>query len=123
MVTASQHRNSCQRHEKRESTKHGFSLSRASVDPPPSGPFTSTNQISGVARRQKSGRPPAECSVRLCVFLLVGQGFSDTLAAVTGKTPDSRKMTPYEPYVDRKSTRLNSSHRCISYAVFCLKKK
>src|SRR5437879_9401650 len=25
--------------------------------------------------------------------------------------------------VDRKSTRLNSRHRCISYAVFCLKKK
>src|SRR5437762_7331390 len=24
---------------------------------------------------------------------------------------------------DRKSTRLNSSHRCISYAGFCLKKK
>src|SRR2546422_8314281 len=24
---------------------------------------------------------------------------------------------------DRKSTRLNSSHGCISYAVFCLKKK
>src|SRR5437762_8034911 len=24
---------------------------------------------------------------------------------------------------DRKSTRLNSSHRCISYAVFCLKNK
>src|SRR5437762_7443502 len=27
------------------------------------------------------------------------------------------------PLEDRKSTRLNSSHRCISYAVFCLKKK
>src|SRR5437764_9071754 len=27
------------------------------------------------------------------------------------------------PAIDRKSTRLNSSHRCISYAVFCLKKK
>src|SRR5262250_1806775 len=27
------------------------------------------------------------------------------------------------PIRDRKSTRLNSSHRCISYAVFCLKKK
>src|SRR5437763_9756385 len=27
------------------------------------------------------------------------------------------------PLLDRKSTRLNSSHRCISYAVFCLKKK
>src|SRR5437762_249520 len=25
--------------------------------------------------------------------------------------------------LDRKSTRLNSSHRCISYAVFCLLKK
>src|SRR5437879_8611964 len=28
-----------------------------------------------------------------------------------------------ERCIDRKSTRLNSSHRCISYAVFCLKKK
>src|SRR5439155_23373750 len=27
------------------------------------------------------------------------------------------------PYADRKSTRLNSSHVAISYAVFCLKKK
>src|SRR5438094_1339867 len=27
------------------------------------------------------------------------------------------------PAADRKSTRLNSSHRTISYAVFCLKKK
>src|SRR5438034_1986828 len=31
----------------------------------------------------------------------------------------SRKSTP----LDRKSTRLNSSHTVISYAVFCLKKK
>src|SRR5437763_11728518 len=30
---------------------------------------------------------------------------------------------PEDPDIDRKSTRLNSSHRCISYAVFCLKKK
>src|SRR5437762_4264846 len=30
---------------------------------------------------------------------------------------------PCPPPGDRKSTRLNSSHRCISYAVFCLKKK
>src|SRR5207248_10476646 len=28
-----------------------------------------------------------------------------------------------ETALDRKSTRLNSSHRTISYAVFCLKKK
>src|SRR2546422_2752969 len=30
---------------------------------------------------------------------------------------------PVEPERDRKSTRLNSSHGYISYAVFCLKKK
>src|SRR2546422_5824221 len=29
----------------------------------------------------------------------------------------------YIPKIDRKSTRLNSSHGYISYAVFCLKKK
>src|SRR6267143_3582576 len=33
-------------------------------------------------------------------------------------------MLAYDPgVVDRKSTRLNSSHSSISYAVFCLKKK
>src|SRR5256885_13002367 len=30
---------------------------------------------------------------------------------------------PYRLVTDRKSTRLNSSHLVISYAVFCLKKK
>src|SRR5690606_41064342 len=30
---------------------------------------------------------------------------------------------PLNPRVDRKSTRLNSSHVKISYAIFCLKKK
>src|SRR5207248_11637216 len=30
---------------------------------------------------------------------------------------------PGRIFTDRKSTRLNSSHRTISYAVFCLKKK
>src|SRR2546427_11833684 len=29
----------------------------------------------------------------------------------------------HDQYLDRKSTRLNSSHSQISYAVFCLKKK
>src|SRR5437762_4936351 len=33
-----------------------------------------------------------------------------------------RAMTDCRPISDRKSTRLNSSHRCISYAGFCLKK-
>src|SRR5258708_25568204 len=31
--------------------------------------------------------------------------------------------SPLEEQRDRKSTRLNSSHQIISYAVFCLKKK
>src|SRR5438132_3980245 len=35
----------------------------------------------------------------------------------------SAKMTEYYAGLDRKSTRLNSSHTVISYAVFCLKKK
>src|SRR5438552_9847824 len=32
-------------------------------------------------------------------------------------------LSCYQPGEDRKSTRLNSSHQIISYAVFCLKKK
>src|SRR2546427_5184994 len=34
-----------------------------------------------------------------------------------------RRPTETLPVIDRKSTRLNSSHSQISYAVFCLKKK
>src|SRR2546430_9970398 len=33
------------------------------------------------------------------------------------------ELRPAEQRLDRKSTRLNSSHSQISYAVFCLKKK
>src|SRR2546427_6994041 len=35
--------------------------------------------------------------------------------------PDGQHMQPGEGPADRKSTRLNSSHSQISYAVFCLK--
>src|SRR6266446_3364972 len=37
--------------------------------------------------------------------------------------PPSDASSPLSLKVDRKSTRLNSSHLVISYAVFCLKKK
>src|SRR5438094_6027495 len=37
--------------------------------------------------------------------------------------PDASVATTGPALRDRKSTRLNSSHRTISYAVFCLKKK
>src|SRR5258708_29481596 len=36
---------------------------------------------------------------------------------------DARPVTAIVRGGDRKSTRLNSSHQIISYAVFCLKKK
>src|SRR3712207_8874627 len=36
---------------------------------------------------------------------------------------DLREDLPLADHQDRKSTRLNSSHANISYAVFCLKKK
>src|SRR5256885_8714212 len=36
---------------------------------------------------------------------------------------DMSLVGPRPPVPDRKSTRLNSSHLVISYAVFCLKKK
>src|SRR5437867_9969770 len=38
-------------------------------------------------------------------------------------SPPQKETTIPRPTKDRKSTRLNSSHRTISYAVFCLKKK
>src|SRR5437867_9360176 len=37
--------------------------------------------------------------------------------------PHTRNRVRRSTRADRKSTRLNSSHRTISYAVFCLKKK
>src|SRR6266487_1335553 len=39
------------------------------------------------------------------------------------RKPAVVSSAPPEPVTDRKSTRLNSSHPSISYAVFCLKKK
>src|SRR3712207_8927791 len=50
------------------------------------------------------------------VLTLLGRGLSNTELA--------KVLTLSEATVkDRKSTRLNSSHANISYAVFCLKKK
>src|SRR5258708_27353689 len=41
----------------------------------------------------------------------------------TSPPPSSGLVGEGERHQDRKSTRLNSSHQIISYAVFCLKKK
>src|SRR2546422_8010792 len=52
--------------------------------------------------------------------------FNDLLFAVQDNTEVHRVVLPYRAWDllgDRKSTRLNSSHGYISYAVVCLKKK
>src|SRR3712207_8659003 len=55
--------------------------------------------------------------------------FADDPATLIVLSSDLSHFFPYEAAIrrdhatDRKSTRLNSSHANISYAVFCLKKK
>src|SRR5690242_21174713 len=51
----------------------------------------------------------------------VGMHSTDPLNFVDSKPYRERLQTMHKG--DRKSTRLNSSHMSISYAVFCLKKK
>src|SRR5437899_12974489 len=63
-------------------------------------------------------KPTRGTSVYVCV-----RGDNDTGAtrvSVLGRQPRPHRGYPCG---DRKSTRLNSSHLGISYAVFCLKKK
>src|ERR1039457_4432907 len=49
--------------------------------------------------------------------------FRSRLSGVPHCAGDRAPSPPYRQRRDRKSTRLNSSHLVISYAVFCLKKK
>src|SRR5690625_2660106 len=59
--------------------------------------------------------------VLLPVYLLLFAGTIETIPIST--LVESILIVVVIPFVDRKSTRLNSSHVAISYAVFCLKKK
>src|SRR5258708_18939189 len=61
---------------------------------------------------------PPETVFKLNVNLVVVD--AQVLHKKTGGSVES--LTPAD-FRDRKSTRLNSSHQIISYAVFCLKKK
>src|SRR5690625_6455415 len=45
------------------------------------------------------------------------------IPSIKMNTYDWAEVVEVIPHLDRKSTRLNSSHVAISYAVFCLKKK
>src|SRR2546430_10417415 len=61
--------------------------------------------------------------------LWLGGGIATMVAGVTAKRfAPAERLRAYQligaiQRLDRKSTRLNSSHSQISYAVFCLKKK
>src|SRR5947208_4489842 len=55
---------------------------------------------------------PRRCGRNAAADIRVARTFTKEKARTTGS-----------PGPDRKSTRLNSSHQIISYAVFCLKKK
>src|SRR5689334_23557258 len=50
-----------------------------------------------------------------------GRSVTGDIAGLAGRFLDQLGADVFE--LDRKSTRLNSSHSSISYAVFCLKKK
>src|SRR2546422_4508266 len=52
-----------------------------------------------------------------------GAGVREPALGVRRRRRDHNEHPLGEPARDRKSTRLNSSHGYISYAVFCLKKK
>src|SRR5262245_63493899 len=51
------------------------------------------------------------------------RGAAAAFAAAAWVKAAAAPKAPRQPSQDRKSTRLNSSHLGISYAVFCLKKK
>src|SRR3712207_7465269 len=51
------------------------------------------------------------------------QGGTPDPVSTWRRMPTNEVPTPETRQEDRKSTRLNSSHANISYAVFCLKKK
>src|SRR5690348_17461432 len=57
------------------------------------------------------------------INLLVGHAFSQVLDSFRERVSEISINVADDTPLDRKSTRLNSSHPSISYAVFCLKKK
>src|SRR5258707_6492460 len=70
-----------------------------------------------------------DCEGESLVGILSGAGLPagrGVLIVVGGpqyRAGSHRQFTLLARHLDRKSTRLNSSHANISYAVFCLKKK
>src|SRR6266850_7070017 len=67
---------------------------------------------------QRASDPDAEALLAFQVAML-----QDPVVAEPAFTAIGARVPPEQAWLDRKSTRLNSSHLVISYAVFCLKKK
>src|SRR3712207_8394057 len=63
-----------------------------------------------------------ECGAAELAFTALGRTFQPAEVALVRYDLHARQPDPLSS-PDRKSTRLNSSHANISYAVFCLKKK
>src|SRR5574341_1602991 len=59
----------------------------------------------------------------LIVLPTPGTNVATSNASVMTRSPITARWSEKARWSDRKSTRLNSSHQLISYAVFCLKKK
>src|SRR6266567_8206260 len=74
--------------------------------------------VGGVSR--DAGLVPGECTGALAGAALLADLAASRRASQV--PPDQARNNTALP-TDRKSTRLNSSHSQISYAVFCLKKK
>src|SRR5438132_6292666 len=67
----------------------------------------------------REGRPFRELILKACEIVKDGVVNAEVVSTDTdGMLREGRELAR-----DRKSTRLNSSHTVISYAVFCLKKK
>src|SRR5258708_23918398 len=66
-----------------------------------------------------AGDAARRCSFPVCGLVERGGVGVDRGSRLAGR----RASAPGRRFLDRKSTRLNSSHQIISYAVFCLKKK
>src|SRR5437763_9394647 len=84
--------------------------------------------VAGPTGRLPRGRRPTFLQLNDCrAIVVVDLRPATTTIAVSdanGRFLSQQAIsTPSDAETDRKSTRLNSSHRCISYAVFCLKKK
>src|SRR3712207_6924091 len=90
--------------------------------PPRSTLFPYTTLFRSTGQRHRRGdRPVGHVVVPAVVVGEVGD--LDTRRHRPALPPPTQHQQAGVPGADRKSTRLNSSHANISYAVFCLKKK